>query len=345
MTTPQSKKPAVHVNVRPYSDAERAYMPSQRRQTEAVSTRAIVSGVSPHPEYDVYYRGGKTIPNLTFTLFYLGGDAKWQNQDRANIDGAISAAMSDTNLNNVVSQYFSTAITSAFKPSAVLSASLPSEVTQASTEQMLTTMYQQNQLQGYDYSQTVFGFVCPSGTVLTDDGSVTSLNGLGGYHGAVSTGGTTLYYAIVAYAEDLGGGKQSGIVAFDQPWKNITAAMYHELNETRTDADVNGTLGWISNPITDFGGQQVEIGDAPVFEAGSNLSLVFQEVPLTGGSGTVPVQLLYSNAVHGPEGPRTTPAPRASTAPPPSTPWTGIIIGVIIVIGLAIGAYFLFFNH
>ena len=136
--------------------------------------------------------------------------------------------MSDAHLNNVVSQYFSQPITSTFRPSTVLSNTLPAQVTQASTEQMLTTMHQQNQLQGYDYAQTVFDFVCPSGTVLTDDGTVTSLNGLGGYHGSVCAGGTTLYYAIVAYAENLSGGQQSGIVAFDQPWKNITAALYHE---------------------------------------------------------------------------------------------------------------------
>ena len=340
-----ASRPPLHGSVRPHSPAEQRYLPSQRRQT-TLTPDVIVAGIQPHPEYDVGYQGGTTIPNLTFTLFYLGGDAKWQNQDRANIDHAIAAAMSDTNLNNVVRQYFTQPITSAFRPSSVLSTALPSQVTQASTEQMLTTMYQQNQLQGYNYAQTVFGFVCPSGAVLTDDGTVTSLNGLGGYHGAVSVSGTTLYYAIVAYAENLSNGQQSGIVAFDQPWKNITAALYHELNEARTDADVNGTPGWISNPIADFNNQQVEIGDAPVFEAGNNLSLVFKEVPLTNGSGTVPIQLLYSDDVHGPEGPRTTPDPGASTTPGSGgNPFPIIITIVLIVIALAVGAYFLFIHH
>src|SRR5215469_11943101 len=185
-----ASRPPLHGSVRPHSPAEQRYLPSQRRQT-TLTPDVIVSGISPHPEYDVGYQGGTTIPNLTFTLFYLGGDAKWQNQDRANIDHAIAAALSDTNLNNVVRQYFNQSITSTFRPSSVLSTALPSQVTQASTEQMLTTMYQQNQLQGYDYTQTVFGFVCPSGTVLTDDGTVTSLQGLGGYHGEVSTNGIT----------------------------------------------------------------------------------------------------------------------------------------------------------
>jgi hypothetical protein len=349
LATPPQQSQVLHVNVRPYSPTEQKYLPSQRRQAE-VTPSVIASGIQPHPEYDVVYRGGKTIPHLTFTNFYLGGDSVWQNQDRSNIDRAISAAMSDTNLNNVVQQYFSQPITSTFRPSTVNSAALPSPITQASTEQLLASMYQQNQLQGYDYSQTVFCFICPSGAVLTDNGTVDSLNGLGGYHGSVNVSGTALFYAIVAYAENLANGQQNGIVAFDQPWKNITAALYHELNEARTDADVNGTPGWISNPIADFGNQQVEIGDTPVFEAGNNLSLVFKEVPLTNGNGTVPIQLMYSNAVHGPEGPhpasnQQTPS-SAGTSSGSSSPSTIIIIGIVLlIIVLAIVAYFLFFHH
>jgi hypothetical protein len=38
-------------------------------------------------------------------------------------------------------------------------------------------------------------------------------------------------------------------------------------------------------------------------EVGGNLGLIMQEVPLTNGEGTVPVQFQYSNAVDGPEGP------------------------------------------
>src|SRR5215470_5968898 len=76
---------------------------------------------------------------------------------------------------------------------------------------------------------------------------------------------------------------------------------YHELQETRTDSDVeeairtgnNAFLGWTSR-------QGEECGDFPVFEA-KPLTLVFQEVSLAKG-GTGPVQFQYSNAVHGPEG-------------------------------------------
>jgi hypothetical protein len=38
-------------------------------------------------------------------------------------------------------------------------------------------------------------------------------------------------------------------------------------------------------------------------EAGEHLETVMREVPLTRGKGKVPVQLMWSNAVGGPEGP------------------------------------------
>lgn len=82
------------------------------------------------------------------------------------------------------------------------------------------------------------------------------------------------------------------------------ATFCHELNEARTGPDVEDAvrtgddsfLGWTS-------AQGEECGDFQIDETNGNLQLVFQEVRLTDGSGTVPVQFMYSNAVHGPEGP------------------------------------------
>jgi hypothetical protein len=64
-------------------------------------------------------------------------------------------------------------------------------------------------------------------------------------------------------------------------------------------------LGWM--------GAQGEIGDQPISAAGAagNLSLVFQEILLSMGGGRAPVQFLYSNAVHGGEGPIDQPNPPA----------------------------------
>ena len=138
------------------------------------------------------------------------------------------------------------------------------------------------------------------------DDAASSLNGLGGYHGSVHVAGTVIYFAVGVFSETRPDGTENGIVAFDEPWKNVVATFYHELQEARTDPDVEDAIrtknlnfiGWNSN-------QGEEIGDLPVFEAfrAGDLSEVFQEVPLKAG-GTAPVQFMYSNRVNGPEGPK-----------------------------------------
>ena len=85
------------------------------------------------------------------------------------------------------------------------------------------------------------------------------------------------------------------------------ATFYHELNEARTDADVEDAIRAENSPNADsFLGwtsrQGQECGDFPVFESNNDLTKVFQEVALSAGGGTVPVQLQYSNNVQGPEG-------------------------------------------
>jgi len=360
MGNPAPQRSIMHVNIMPMSHAEEMYLPNMAQQRPAVITAAgRVAQIPAHPSYNLIYQGGKTIPHLTFTMLYVGGDGAWSGSDRTNIDQALSGAMEDRDLNNVLQQYFSgTTISSTFRPSRILSGSPPATVSQSDAEQIISNLHQQGQLNGFDFTQTVFGLVLPSGTVLNDNStssglgvraisaagttSVSSLQGLGGYHDAVQVGNTTIYYAIVVYAEHLASGQDNGIVAFAQPWQNVVAAMYHELNEARTDPDVNGTPGWISNPISDFGGQSVEVGDAPVFEAGNDLSLVFKEVPLVNG-GTAPIQLLWSDDVSGPEGPRTTPDPPASTAGGGggTSPVVGIILAIVVILAIIAGFFIL----
>jgi hypothetical protein len=219
----------------------------------------------------------------------------------------------------------------------------PQTVSQTSIEQIVTTLASQGKFAANDLAHTVVNFMLPPGTVLNDnttgsgakghqkdekpeakkkspipdDDEADSLNGLGGYHGSVHVNGQTVYYAVGVYSQVEADGTENGIPVFDQPWKNVVATFYHELNEARTDADVEDAiragndpsavkfLGWTSK-------QGEECGDYPVFEVGNNLNLVFQEVALTSGTGTVPVQFQYSNHVHGPEGPVTTPDPKAA---------------------------------
>lgn len=313
---------------------------------------AIAPGIKPTPTHDLIFHGGRTIADLVFMNFYVGGSAAWQANDMQNIDRALGAAMSDAKLNNVMSQYYpSGKISSTFRGSKVLAGPKPSVVSQGDVEALTAQLLQAGTLSGFDFTAAVFNFMLPSGTILNTNPSPTSgavsahvegpvvarevatgvpheeddsTQGLGGYHGSVHSGAgsqaATVYYAVGVYSEILPDGTVNGIPVFDQPWKNVVATFYHELNEARTDPDVEDAiragndpsavkyLGWTSS-------QGEECGDFPVFEA-NPLTQVFQEVALADGSGTVPVQYQYSDAVHGPEGPRDTPAPYAGSGQP-----------------------------
>jgi hypothetical protein len=248
--------------------------------------------------------------------------------------------MSDKNLNNVMMQYFQNKpITSKLAGSQKLAGDAPSSFSLGDAEALVQTLNSQGMLSGFDLTSTVVNLLLPPGTVLTTDAAPTSSasfpastarateksaiphedeassqNGLGGYHGSVhptmSGVGKTIYYAVGVFSEQTADGQVNGIPAFPEPWKSVVATFYHELNEARTDADVEDAvrtgqdsfLGWTS-------AQGEECGDFPIDETNGDLSLVFQEVPLADGSGTVPVQFQYSNAVHGPEGPIAKPHP------------------------------------
>jgi hypothetical protein len=222
--------------------------------------------------------GGKTLPKLAWTHVYLG---RWAAADRKHLDAALPAAMADADLNGVLQQYFpGTTIESVFQGSQAGPVP-PSRVDKPAVERMVEAL----KLPG------VATLLLPPGVVLAD-GDATSEHGLGGYHGSVAGH----YYAVAVYSEGT-----NGIVVFDEPWKNVCATVYHELEEVRTDPDVEDAartnkttyLGWYSPR----GG---EIGDIPISESGGDLSNVFREVPLANGRGTVPIQLMWSNRDDGP---------------------------------------------
>jgi hypothetical protein len=317
---------------------------------------AIAPGVPPTPEHDLTFHGGNTIVNLIFTNFYVGGSDAWAASDIQSIDQALASAMSDPNLNNVMCQYYpSGQITSTFRGSQTLAGPPPQTVSQGDVENLVGTLSRAGTLNGFDLTSTVFNFMLPSGTILNTNESPTSstiiartesarlrqpathsvqaaavpveeeedsTQGLGGYHGSIHVGSgpnqQTIYYAVGVYSENRPDGSVNGIPVFDQAWKNVVATFYHELNEARTDPDVEDAvragndpnavnfLGWTSS-------QGEECGDFPVFEA-NPLSQVFQEVELTDNSGTVPIQFQYSDADHGPGEPRDKPTPFAGQA-------------------------------
>ena len=276
---------------------------------------ARVAGFPADPSLNMQRFPGKTIEHLTFTHVFLGGGAAWSADDRRQIDSALPAAMRDAHLNNVLAQYFPDGKpTAAFKPSRVLEDALPARVYRDTIEAIVGSL----DLSGFDLASTVFAMFLPRGTVLVDgdstDGTgVDSQHGLGGYHGSIhpkgGVGTESVYYAVGVFSEGT-----NGISVFPQGWKNTCAVFYHELCEVRTDPDVEDAIRAGSSPqANDYLGwyspQGGEIGDIPLEEAGAKLASIIKEVKLTGSSKTVPVQLMWSNAVAGPEGPIAKPHP------------------------------------
>jgi hypothetical protein len=312
------------VVVHPQTDAGKHY-----REGRKAGARA--RGFPARPGLNLRYFGGRTIEHLTWTTVYLGGKAAWQPDDSRRIDHALAAAMQDGRLNNVLAQYFADGKpTSVFKPSRVLEGPLPPRVFRDTLEGFVAGLDRTNALSGFKLDSSVFCFCLPRGVVLVDgesgggarnrddehsknvvfreqDEAVDSKHGLGGYHGSIHAARgskkDTVYYAVAVYAEGA-----NGIPAFPEPWQSICATLYHELCEARTDPDVEDAIRAGNDPsANDFLGwyspRGGEIGDIPMDEAGADLGLVMKEVPLADGSGKVPVQLMWSNAVGGPEGP------------------------------------------
>jgi hypothetical protein len=281
----------------------------------------IAPGFRPDATLDLVKFQGRTIQDLVFTNYYID-PAAWNLDDRKKIDDALSAAMTDARLNGVMAQYYTGPISSTFTQSHTLPA-LGSTVSKTDLETLVARLHNAGTLAGM-FANTVFCFLLGPGVVLDDSSpgaagggrasvdkvvskqdAANSLQGLGGFHGSVHVGADTVYYAVGVFSEPLANGGENGIVAFDLPWKNVVATFYHELNEARTDPDVEDAIRAGNDPkATRFLGwyspRAGEIGDIPITEAGTDLSTVMMEVPLANGSGTVPVQLMYSNRDHGP---------------------------------------------
>jgi hypothetical protein len=194
------------------------------------------------------------------------------------------------------------------RASLLLDEAKPKQLNEPDIEAKLVELYDAGKLAKRDLSDTIFNLILPPGVILKLDRD-SSLQGLGGYHGSVhfKRGGKkiTLYYSANVYSQKLaqkkGKDKENGIVVFKHPWQNVVATLYHEINEFRTDPDVSDAiasgkdeyLGWMSR-----GGN--ECGDQPIFVA-KTMDLVFKEI--TSRNKRVPVQFMYSNVVHGAEGP------------------------------------------
>ncbi|MEO8338652.1 MAG: hypothetical protein ABI604_02915 [Nitrospirota bacterium] len=297
----------MRIQARPGSLAEKRYYANSALPHAWPMPKAIAPGISPAPLEDLIFHGGKIVPQMEFQNVYLGGAASWKASDIDSIDSAINVAMRDRRLNNVMVQYFhDTVLSCDMRESIIVDDAKPEQLDEPDVHAIIASLFDNTLVKRTALDTTIFNLILSAGTVLKL-GDSSSTNGLGGYHGSLHierSGKTiTLYYSATVYSEVQPNGRENGIAAFNKPWKNVVGTLYHEINEFRTDADVNDA---IQNKNNDFLGWSSrsgrEVGDQPIFAA-TNLNQVFKEVTAAKSKKRIPVQFMYSNAVHGAEGP------------------------------------------
>lgn len=301
----------MRIQVAPGSEAEYRHYRSLRRRSDQHDEReALAPGVSASPRDDLVFRGGKTIPQMGIQNVYLGRNSDFAGGDVESIDDAIARLMRDQQLSDILRQYFpGKQISYDFAASVILDENRPNEMDEPDVQNKIIDLFDRNLILATDHDRTIFNLILPPGTILKLSDS-SSLAGLGGYHGSVhfSRGGQTktLYYSANVYSE-IRQNRENGIAFFKAPWKNVVCTLYHELCESQTDPDVNDAIHQNDRRLIGFNsniGQ--EIGDQPL--AANSLDRVFKEVLTMPGPRPTPVQFVYSNKVHGAEGPAEKPA-------------------------------------
>jgi len=293
------------VATKPGSAAARAYQ-ARLAANAATATATADPFFSEEPAKPVarpglHYRGGRTLREMAYVNLYLGGEEHWKQGDVLKIDDNIKAAMTDPGLNAPLKQYFDgKPVSTVPLASHPMIGEIPEKITREDLRQTLRGLHAQGYLDDFDLDVTVFNILCPRGVVLSDDiPDLDSTAGLAGYHGSIKADFDTVYYSVVVASEISPDGTENGIAVFPESWKNVVAMLYHQMQEVRTNPDSEDALRNPDDPTTtqrlgwtsDTG---EEIGDL-LLNHSENVNAIILEVPLSDGSGTVPVQRLYSN--------------------------------------------------
>src|SRR5438445_1963277 len=96
----------MRIQARPGSPVERRHYRYPENRWAQLDPDAIAPGIPPDASADLVFHGGKTVPQMEFQNVFLGGQASWLASDIDSINTAITLAMQDRNLNNVIKQYF-----------------------------------------------------------------------------------------------------------------------------------------------------------------------------------------------------------------------------------------------
>ena len=301
----------MRVQVAPGSEAEyRHYRNALRRSGERFRREALAAGVSASPQDDLIFRGGKTLPHMAFQNIYLGHPNDFAHGDFESIDNAITRLVRDERLQTIIQQYFpGKKLEYDIATSVMLDENRPNEMDEPDVQNKVIDLFDKKVIAATDLDRTIFNLVLPPDTVLKLNSS-SSRNGLGGYHGSVHfsrEGQTrTLYYSANVYSA-VRSGQRNGIPFFSAPWKNVVCTLYHELMESQTDPDVGDAIRLNDRRFIGFNSKfGQEIGDQPI--AANSLDKVFKEVLAMPGPTATPMQFMFSNKVHGAEGPEEKPA-------------------------------------
>ncbi|MBC8123015.1 MAG: PPC domain-containing protein [Gemmatimonadaceae bacterium] len=296
----------MRIQVMPGSEAEHHYYRAAARHSdESIERDALAPGVTVSLQDDLVFRGGKILPKMGFQNVYLGRSSDFAPGDVESIDDAITRLMRDKQLKNIIQQYFpGDTLSYDMAESVILDEARPNEMSEPDIQDKIIDLFSRGLILATDHDRTCFNLVLPPETILKLDNS-SSIAGLGGYHGSVhffrSGQRQTLYYSANVYSE-IRAGRRNGIPFFNKPWKNVVCTLYHELIEFQTDPDVSDAIRQNDRRFIGFNSNRgQEIGDQPI--SANTLDKVFKEVLTDPGPRATPVQFMFSNRVHGAEGP------------------------------------------
>jgi hypothetical protein len=306
----------MRIQVAPGSKAESRYYGTSARRSgvDDPAREALAPGASASGTDDLVFHGGKVLPQMGFQNIYLGRPGDFASGDVENIDDAITRVIRHKQLQDVIQQYFpGKALAYDIAPSVILDEDRVDEMDEPDIQHKVIDLFDRGLIHATDHDKTVFNLLLAPDTVLKLSDS-SSRNGLGGYHGSVhfSRNGLsqTLYYSANVYSA-VRSGQRNGIPFFSDPWKNVVCTLYHELIESQTDPDVGDAIGQNDLRFIGFNSNSgQEIGDQPI--SANSLKEVFKEVLTMPGPRPTPVQFMYSNAVHGAEGPVEEPVQRST---------------------------------
>jgi hypothetical protein len=92
----------MRIQARPGSPVERRHYRYPEHRWAQLDPDAIAPGIPPDASADLVFHGGKTVPQMEFQNVFLGGHTSWLASDIDSINTAITLAMQDRRLNNVV---------------------------------------------------------------------------------------------------------------------------------------------------------------------------------------------------------------------------------------------------